>query len=72
MPLGNAVDTGKLTLDDITSAVEDSMTSLESPGFCTNCGEPAEGVEPDAREYRCDICGHSTVYGAEELLIYYA
>jgi len=26
-------------------------------------------VEPDAREYECELCGESQVYGAEELAI---
>ena len=38
-------------------------------GFCIACGADAEGVEPDARRYRCDACGEHKVYGAEELAI---
>jgi len=38
-------------------------------GFCMECREPAYGVEPDARRYRCDSCGAFAVFGAEELLI---
>ena len=38
-------------------------------GFCIECGDQAEGVEPDARRYRCESCGANAVYGAEELLI---
>ena len=38
-------------------------------GFCVECGDQAYGVEPDARRYRCESCGASAVYGAEELLI---
>lgn len=40
-----------------------------NPGFCLACGEDAEGCEPDAREYECEICGERAVYGAEELLM---
>jgi CRISPR/Cas system-associated protein Cas10 (large subunit of type III CRISPR-Cas system) len=29
----------------------------------------AEGVEPDARKYECEVCGEPGVYGAEELLM---
>jgi DNA-directed RNA polymerase subunit RPC12/RpoP len=38
-------------------------------GFCIECGDQAEGVEPDARRYRCEACGAHAVYGVEELLI---
>ena len=37
-------------------------------GICIACGEEAEGVEPDARRYTCEICGEDTVYGFEEIL----
>lgn len=38
-------------------------------GFCIACGEEAFGVEPDARNYECEACGESKVFGAEELLM---
>jgi hypothetical protein len=38
-------------------------------GFCLACGAMQECCEPDARKYRCDNCGKSEVYGAEELLL---
>lgn len=41
----------------------------EDSGFCTACGEEAEGIEPDAREYECESCGEHKVFGAEELLL---
>ena len=50
-------------------AVLEAATSGESAGFCIACGAQTDGVEPDAREYRCDECGQPTVYGAEELLL---
>jgi hypothetical protein len=43
----------------------------ENRGFCTACGGSKGGVEPDAREYRCEACGAFAVYGAEEILIKY-
>ncbi len=46
------------------------MTTLDNPGFCTACGEEAEGCEPDAIKYECAFCGAHKVYGAEELLMY--
>lgn len=38
-------------------------------GFCVACGDEAQPVEPDARNYRCESCGEHSVFGAEELLI---
>lgn len=62
------MDTSKLDLDEITSAIEGN----EYAGFCTACGEKAHGVEPDARGYTCESCGEPKVYGAEELLLWMA
>lgn len=55
----------KIDLDDILWAIAED----DCLGFCTMCGEPAFGVEPDAREYECESCGAEAVFGAEELLI---
>lgn len=41
----------------------------EYMGFCIACGATRECCEPDAREYDCEECGESTVYGAQELAI---
>jgi predicted RNA-binding Zn-ribbon protein involved in translation (DUF1610 family) len=54
-----------IDLDRLMEAVE----SDECVGFCTNCGEETDGVEPDARKYECPACGEKKVYGAQELLI---
>lgn len=58
-----------LTAERILEACERHMTTLDNPGFCTACGTEAEGVEPDARQYRCDECGDHAVYGADELAL---
>ena len=55
----------KVSIEQIIEAIE----SDESMGFCVACGAEAWGVEPDAREYKCESCGEWKVYGAEELLI---
>lgn len=55
----------KITLNRLMDAIEES----EFPGFCLACGEQADGVEPDARAYKCAGCGAHQVYGAEELLV---
>lgn len=38
-------------------------------GFCTSCGAEAGPVEPDARNYRCEVCDAPAVFGIEELLL---
>jgi hypothetical protein len=58
-----------ITPDRVVDAVERRMFSLDNPGFCIACGEDAEGVEPDARRYKCEHCGKRAVYGADELLM---
>lgn len=58
-----------ITEDRVCSAVENSFTSLDNPGFCLACGADADGVEPDAENYDCDECGESMVFGAEQVLI---
>lgn len=39
-------------------------------GVCLVCLEwSTGGCEPDARGYRCGLCGSMSVYGAEEALL---
>lgn len=55
--------------DKITFKLEDIQAAMNaSEGFCIACGEVASGCEPDARNYKCEVCGERKVYGAEELL----
>jgi hypothetical protein len=56
-----------VTPQRVCEAVERAASTLDDPGFCTQCGEEADGVEPDARAYECECCGSHAVYGAEEL-----
>ena len=58
-----------ITLARLEDAVMRRMTTLDNPGFCIACGEEAMSCEPDAREYECEFCGRSLVYGADELLM---
>lgn len=58
-----------LTRERIEEAVERRLSSLDNPGFCIECGDEADGCEPDAREYQCEACGEMAVYGADELLL---
>lgn len=59
-----------ITAARVIEAVERSLTSLDNPGFCIECGEDADDCEPDARCYVCVICDEPAVYGAEELLLH--
>lgn len=54
----------KIPLEQIEEAIHEGGI-----GFCINCGESCEGVEPDAWEYWCEACETYKVYGAEEILI---
>ncbi|MGH7077723.1 MAG: hypothetical protein ACREFU_06445 [Acetobacteraceae bacterium] len=58
-----------ITAERIADAVEREFVSLDNPGFCLACGAEAEGVEPDAEQYACEICGERAVYGAAEILV---
>ncbi len=58
-----------ITLDRVAEAVERHMTTLDDPGFCTECGFEAAGVEPDAEGCECESCGANAVQDADNLLI---
>lgn len=58
-----------VTDDRIAEAAERHATGLDDPGFSLICGNEASGVEPDARNYKCESCGAEQVFGADELLI---
>ena len=53
----------------VISEEEFADASENGAGFCLACGEEADGCEPDARQYECDCCGESRVYGLSELLL---
>lgn len=39
-------------------------------GFCLSCEQwTVGGVEPDADQYHCDLCGEDAVMGAEEAML---
>lgn len=60
---------GKITGEKVMRAMEAYAQCLDNPGFCIACGAEADGCEPDAREYACEMCGEDQVYGAEEVLM---
>jgi hypothetical protein len=49
--------------------VLDMVGRDENEGICLTCGADAEGVEPDARQYKCTACGDLRVYGAQEIVL---
>jgi len=55
----------ELTTDEMISHID----AGDMLGMCTQCGSVADGVEPDAREYRCNVCGLSAVFGLEQYLL---
>ena len=61
-----------ITVERLTDAHARAEQNLDNPGICVICGADADGVEPDARKYRCEDCGNPGVYGVEELLIHVA
>ena len=58
---------GKTQFKPTLSHVEQMLE--EDQGFCLACGETQDGVEPDARKYKCECCGEEKVYGAAELVL---
>lgn len=49
--------------------IQETIENGGHGGFCLACGDSVHGVEPDAREYTCGLCGEDAVYGAEEILV---
>lgn len=50
-------------------ALLDALDRREDyPGFCKICGHEHSNIEPDARDYKCELCGEQAVDGIEELL----
>lgn len=57
-----------ITSARIIDAIQRRARTLDNPGFCISCGAESNSCEPDARNYECESCGDSSVFGAEELL----
>jgi len=51
------------------ATIERAITDAGYTGFCVVCHGEADGVEPDAHGYKCEECGHMTVFGAEEIIL---
>jgi hypothetical protein len=59
-------------MNEILQSIETlkkALLSDDNIGFCLACGAEAYGVEPDARNYKCEACQERQVFGAEELII---
>ena len=54
----------RLTADDLRE-MEDDLA-----GYCTNCKEITNygAVEPDARNYECELCETNTVQGCMTIM----
>ena len=50
--------------DEIFWAVGDGQRI----GFCIDCGDEQDNVDPNAERVQCHGCGESWVYGADVLL----
>jgi hypothetical protein len=62
--------TSKTGLKLFKPSASDLLIAIElDNGFCLACGAENEGIEQDARKYKCDCCDKSLVYGAEQLLL---
>lgn len=48
-----------------------TATESASKGFCLACANEQDGVEPDAEDYECEVCGEEAVMGAEQILIHH-
>jgi hypothetical protein len=64
--MDHKVNVSRIDLDELIEALEDD----ELCGFCVECGERAEMIDPDGREGLCEACGKNGVYGAAELLLW--
>lgn len=59
----------KLNRSEILNRAMEACQEDNSTGICLACGADADGVEPDARKYECEVCGQATVYGCEEIVV---
>lgn len=51
--------------------VEDYLVMEDDlSGYCTNCKDIVNhgSVEPDARNYECEVCGKNTVQGSMSII----
>lgn len=58
-----------VTEERVLEMAQSSMFGTCNDGICFACGAEQGGCEPDARNYKCDNCGASEVFGAEEAMI---
>ena len=58
-----------VTIERVIEAVEEYHASLANPGFCLDCGEDADGCEPDMEDGTCEGCEGNRVHGAEQCLL---
>ena len=57
-----------ISVETLLSLIEEAECSGRDGGICTACGIDVDGVEPDARNYRCPDCGEMAVSGTLSLM----
>lgn len=52
-----------IVADGVEHAFDGATAVMDctAPSFCTHCGAEGPVVEPDARNYRCEVCGSDSV-----------
>lgn len=58
-----------ITYARVHDALHRQIVTLDNPGFCKACGADADGCEPDAQNYICELCGEAAVFGAFEIAV---
>jgi hypothetical protein len=59
-------------MEDVVAVSEDEYLEAddENTGWCVYCKEfTGQFAEPGAVRYKCDACGHKTLFGAAEALL---
>lgn len=58
-----------IMMDAVMASCRRRRSTLDDGGFCLGCGQECQGIEPDARGYKCEACGEKLVFGDEEILM---
>ena len=64
--------TKTMTQNSLKTATHDAFVTAmnDDLGWCSRCQAFTTGdVEPDAENYECEMCGKTTVTGAEQSLL---
>jgi len=58
-----------ITPEKIINGARMSLASDEYTGWCADCGDEHDGIEPDTHHGECQSCGVRAVIAAEMLLL---